>query len=269
MGSDRFLDVSAARLRYRDEGSGPIIVLIHGWTLDLDMWEPQVDALSSSFRLIRFDRRGCGFSSGMPSLADDAADIQVLCRHLGVQRATFVGMSQGARILQHLAGVVPESISCLVFDGPPDMRPGGDLTAHDVPLSQYAAALRSEGIEAVRRSWATHPLSRLRTQDQTAHALLSRMLARYAGADLTAPVCAQTLTRPRLQDIHHPTLVINGEFDLRSRRLAGEALGKSLPHAAHRIIPGAGHLPNLDQPQTYNEILRHFLQRHVPTHGAA
>jgi pimeloyl-ACP methyl ester carboxylesterase len=92
------------------------------------------------------------------------------------------------------------------------------------------------------------------------------MLARYAGADLTAPVCAQTLTRPRLQDIHHPTLVINGEFDLRSRRLAGEALGKSLPHAAHRIIPGAGHLPNLDQPQTYNEILRHFLQR---THGAA
>jgi 3-oxoadipate enol-lactonase len=268
---DRFLDVAAARLRYRDEGSGPAVVLIHGWALDLDMWEPQVGALSGSFRLIRFDRRGYGLSSGMPSLADDAADIQVLCRHLGVQRATFVGMSQGARIVHHLAGAIPESISCLVFDGPPDIRPGADLTAHDVPLSEYAAALRGEGIEAVRRNWATHPLSRLRTQDRAAHALLSRMLGRYSGTDLTVPAAqaAQILTAPRLQDIHLPALVLNGEFDMHSRRLAGAALGKSLPRAAHQIIPGAGHLANLDQPQAYNEALRHFLERHALAHGAA
>jgi 3-oxoadipate enol-lactonase len=270
MDRDRFLDVSAARLRYRDEGSGPAIVLIHGWTLDLDMWEPQVGALSGSYRLIRLDRRGYGLSSGTPSLADDAADVQALCRHLGVRRAAFVGISQGARILHRLAGAIPESICCLVFDGAPDMRPGGDLTAQDVPLSEYAAVLRNEGIEAVRRSWAAHPLTRLRTQDRTAHELLSRMLGRYAGTDLTVPAAAtQTSTAPRLQDIHLPSLVLNGEFDLESRRLAGEALGKLLPRAQAQIIPGAGHLANLDQPQSYNEVLRHFLERYALAHGAA
>src|SRR5882762_4877846 len=101
MDHDRFLEVTDARLRYRDEGAGRAIVLIHGWALDLDMWEPQVGDLSRNFRLIRFDRRGYGLSSGKPSLADDATDVQSLCRHLGVQRAALVGMSQGARILHH------------------------------------------------------------------------------------------------------------------------------------------------------------------------
>ncbi|HEV7445203.1 MAG TPA: alpha/beta fold hydrolase, partial [Steroidobacteraceae bacterium] len=67
MDNDRFLEMTDARLRYRDEGTGPAILLIHGWSLDLDMWEPQVGDLSRSFRLIRFDRRGYGLSSGKPS----------------------------------------------------------------------------------------------------------------------------------------------------------------------------------------------------------
>ncbi|MFL6604891.1 MAG: alpha/beta fold hydrolase [Steroidobacteraceae bacterium] len=265
MDRDRFLDVSAARLRYRDEGSGPVIVLLHGWSLDLDMWEPQVEALSRSFRLIRFDRRGYGLSSGKPSLADDVLDVQVLCRHLGVQRAAFLGMSQGARILHHLASAIPESICCLVFDGPPDLRPGGVLTAQDVPLSEYTIALRDEGIEAVRRRWGAHALTRLRTEDRTAHMLLSRMLGRYTGTDLTLSTAeaTRTFTPLRLQDIHLPALVLNGEFDLHSRRLAGRALVRLLPNAEYQIIGGAGHLANLDQPQTYNEVLRRFLERYA------
>jgi 3-oxoadipate enol-lactonase len=263
MDNDRYLEVTDARLRYRDEGAGPAIVLIHGWTLDLDMWEPQVRDLSRTFRLIRFDRRGYGLSSGKPSLADDAADVQALCRHLGVQRAAFVGMSQGARILHHLAGTVPGAICCLVFDGSPDLRSGGSLTAEDAPLSEYAAILRNEGIEALRRSWAAHSLTRLRTEDQTAHALLSRMLGRYTATDLTLPPAEVTeiFTAPRLEDIHIPALVLNGEFDLESRRVTGETLARLLPLAERKIIRGAGHLANLDNPQSYNEVLRRFLER--------
>jgi pimeloyl-ACP methyl ester carboxylesterase len=271
MDNDRFLEMTDARLRYRDEGTGPAILLIHGWSLDLDMWEPQVGDLSRSFRLIRFDRRGYGLSSGKPSLAHDAADVQALCRHLGVQRAAFVGMSQGARVLHRLAGAIPGSICCLVFDGSPDMRPGGDLTANDVPLSQFAEVLRNEGIEALRRNWAAHPLTRLRTEDQTAHALLSRMLGRYAATDLIVPAAelTETIVPPRLEDIHVPALVLNGEFDLDSRRLAGEALSKLLPRAERKVICGAGHLANLDNPQSYNEILRRFLERYALADGVA
>jgi 3-oxoadipate enol-lactonase len=271
MDNDRFLEVTDARLRYRDEGTGPAILLIHGWTLDLDMWEPQVRELSGAFRLIRLDRRGYGLSSGTPSLVNDAADVQALCRHLRVRRAAFVGMSQGARALHHLAGAIPSSICCLVFDGPPDMRPGGGLTTTDVPRRQYAAVLRNEGIEAFRRCWATHPLTRLRTQEQTAHTLLSRMLGRYTGTDLLTPAAEVTeiFAPPRLEDVHVPALVLNGEFDLESRRLAGAALSKVLPRAERQIICGAGHLANLDNPQGYNEALRSFLERYAQADGAA
>jgi len=271
MDNDRFLEVTDARLRYRDEGTGPAVILIHGWTLDLDMWEPQVADLSRTFRLIRFDRRGYGLSSGKPSLAGDVADVQALCRHLHVQRAAFVGMSQGARILHHLAGAIPGAICCLVFDGSPDLRSSEGLTAKDAPLGEYAAVLRNEGIEAFHRRWAAHPLTRLRTEDATARALLSRMLGRYAAKDLMLPAAAMTeiSSAPRLEDIHLPALVLNGELDLESRRLAGEALAKLLPLSEHKIIRGAGHLPNLDNPQSYNEVLRRFLERHALAAGAA
>src|SRR5205807_401493 len=50
---DRYLCADGARLRYRDEGEGPPVVLVHGWTLDLEMWDPQVDALRPPFRRVR------------------------------------------------------------------------------------------------------------------------------------------------------------------------------------------------------------------------
>jgi pimeloyl-ACP methyl ester carboxylesterase len=63
--------------------------------------------------------------------------------------------------------------------------------------------------------------------------------------------------------------VLNGEFDLDSRRLAGEALSKLLPRAERKVICGAGHLANLDNPQSYNEILRRFLERYALADGVA
>jgi pimeloyl-ACP methyl ester carboxylesterase len=97
------------------------------------------------------------------------------------------------------------------------------------------------------------------------------MLGRYAATDLMVPAAEanETFTAPRLEDLHAPALVINGEFDLESRRLAGEALGTLLPRAERQIISGAAHLTNLDNPQGYNEVLRRFLARHLLANGAA
>jgi pimeloyl-ACP methyl ester carboxylesterase len=104
--SDRYLTTDGVRLRYRDEGRGPPVLLAHGWTLDLEMWEPQVAALRDTFRLIRFDRRGFGLSSGHPSVLQDIADLGVLCDRLAIERIALVGMSQGARAAM---GLVPDT----------------------------------------------------------------------------------------------------------------------------------------------------------------
>jgi len=63
--ADQFVVVDGARLRFRDEGRGPAVLLVHGWTLDLEMWDPLVSALRDAFRLIRLDRRGHGLSRGI------------------------------------------------------------------------------------------------------------------------------------------------------------------------------------------------------------
>jgi len=89
---DQLIDVGGARLRVRTGGTGPAMLLIHGWALDLDMWTPQFAALAGRYRLIAFDRRGFGLSSGTTGIEHDLADIEVLLATLGVDRVAVVGM---------------------------------------------------------------------------------------------------------------------------------------------------------------------------------
>ncbi len=117
---DRYFTTDGARLRYRDEGRGPAVLMVHGWTLDLQMWEPQVAALRDAFRLVRFDRRGFGLSSGRPSGSQDIADIRALCAHLSIERVALVGMSQGVRAVMGFARAAAPAVSGLILDGPPD-----------------------------------------------------------------------------------------------------------------------------------------------------
>jgi len=257
-GADRWLVHAGARLRYRDSGRGPALLLLHGWTLDLEMWEPQAAALATQFRVLRLDRRGFGLSSGQPSVDADAADAQALLDHLGVGTAAIVGMSQGARAALRLAARAPERVTHLVLDGPPAEH----ASASEVPLAHYRALLRARGIAAVRHEWAQHSLMRLETRDAAAHALLARMLARYPGNDLReAPAAMQAAAAhaaarpaPAL-----PVLVVTGALDQPARQAAADGWTARLPGARRARIAGAAHLPNLDAPDAYNALLREFL----------
>ncbi len=264
--ADRYFPVGSAELRYRDAGRGPPVVFVHGWSLDLDMWEPQVAALLPSHRLIRWDRRGFGLSGGRPGIENDVADIRALCQHLDIQRAAFVGMSQGVRVICALAVTEPSLISCLVFDGSPDLtgRPG--LTSNDVPLERYRELVRDRDAGVFRREWQAHPMAQLRTREHSVNELLRTMLARYPATDLLQTQVAGTDTPipEAVVAARVPALVINGEFDLHTRKDAGEALARVLPGSQYVSIPNAGHLPNLDNPAAYNAVLRDFLGRAQP-----
>jgi len=247
MSADRYLEAGDARLRYKDEGAGPPLLLIHGWTLDLDMWDPQVEELAVSHRLVRFDRRGFGLSSGQPSLANDIADAQRLCLQLGIERTAVLGMSQGARVALQLASSAPRIISCVILDGPPALT---TVASTDIPLGDLREILRTRGIEALREVWRRNPLATLRTTDPRMHELLDRMISRYRGSDLATA------------SLSVPVLVLNGEHDLKTRLRAGQALSRTAPFVEHALISEAGHLPNLDNPHVYNETIRSFLARH-------
>ena len=264
---DHYFDFEGNRLRYRDSGSageGRAIVFIHGWTLDLDIWEPQAAEFSRAFRVIRFDRRGFGLSSGRPCLADDVRDLRGLLDHLELAQVAVVGMSQGARVGLSFALASAHRVSSLVLDGPPSYAADAETGAdEDLPLARYRELVRTAGIDAFRREWRNHPFVRLKTGDANAQSLLDRVLARYPGRDLLElpPASNQRIDARSLTALRNPVLVVNGEFDTESRKQAGELLARILPAAEHALVPRAGHLANLDNTPAYNEIVRGFLQR--------
>jgi 3-oxoadipate enol-lactonase len=263
---DLYLPVAGALLRYRDAGRGPAVLLIHGWTLDLEMWEPQIAALGDSFRLIRFDRRGFGLSSGRASLAADVQDVLALCEALQVERLACLGMSQGARVALHLCRIAPERISCVVLDGPPRiLAQEGDAEEEDVPLAEYQALVAGDDLETFRRRWSSHPLMRLQSDAPQPRTLLRRMTARYTGKDLLSelPAPEDHWDRASLAALRTPALILTGEQDLPARLRTADTLREALPRAQRASISAAHHIPNLDNPMLYNTVVRAFLAHHI------
>jgi 3-oxoadipate enol-lactonase len=260
----RELDTAGARLRFRDEGQGRAVVFVHGWTLDLDVWEPQAP-LAAELRMVRYDRRGFGFSSGRPSATADITDLKSLIEQLDIASPLLVGMSQGARVVLEFAARHPGIARGLVLDGPPALAGAAD-TADDLPLAEMQMVAVREGLPAFLELWRAHPLTQLVTPDPRMHALLDRILRRYPGLDLLADTEAarETIDARLLAQIGLPVLIVNGMRDTEHRRRAGQRLRESLENAERVSIPDAAHLPNLDVPHAYNQLMYEFAHRHLP-----
>ncbi|HKE95499.1 MAG TPA: alpha/beta hydrolase [Povalibacter sp.] len=255
---DQFVEIRGARLRLRVEGSGPAVLLLHGWALDLDMWQPQFTELARDLRLIAFDRRGFGVSSGEPDLARDIEDACTLLEMLAVTRVAIAGMSQGCRVAVGLAQREIRKVSCVILDGPPRMTTGA--SQDEIPMRHYRELVRSEGIEAFRDEWARHPFMRLRNGNAHSEALLREMAMRYPGRDLQREPVLPVI---EVAALAVPALIVNGEFDLASRLAAGTELQTQIPRARRAVVAGAGHLVNLDNPAAYNRLLRDFISGHA------
>jgi 3-oxoadipate enol-lactonase len=265
--ADRYLGVDGARLRYRDEGRGAAVLLVHGWTLDLDVWESQVEALRHAFRIIRFDRRGFGRSSGRPSIEHDVRDVGALCRHFQLERVALVGMSQGSRAVLAYACADPGQVSCIALDGPPEFD--SSIPGANASLAPFRELVRTHGLAAFREQWVQHPLMQLRTHDAGTRELLQRIVQRYPGNDLSqgAGDAPPLDLWAKLESLTVPALVITGEHDLPGRVRSADTLAKRLPAGARAVIAGSGHLASLDNPDTYNRLLAAFLARHADFAG--
>jgi 3-oxoadipate enol-lactonase len=261
--ADHYLSVDGARLRCRVQGDGDAVLLLHGWTLDLDVWEAQAQALRTSFRVIRFDRRGFGRSSGQPSLERDVSDIGAVCAHYQLGRVGLVGMSQGCRAVLGFACENPGTVSCIVLDGPPEFD--SSIVGANVSLAPFRELVRAHGLAGFREQWLQHPLMQLRTHDVNARELLRRIVERYPGSDLSdgaSDAPAPDLSA-RIDSLRVAALVITGEHDLPGRVRSADDLARRLPAATRAVICDSGHLASLDNPDSYNRQLAGFLARHA------
>lgn len=235
-------------------------MLVHGWALDLDMWQALIDLLSDRYRVIAFDRRGFGRSSGVPGIQQDVYDIDRLLDYYSISRATIVGMSQGARVALRWALKDSERASCLVLDGPPAEGWPQSVGAREIPIDDYRSRIRREGVDSFREVWLQHPFMKLHTSSPCAHLLLRQIAVRYPASDLlmSEPAEVPLLAEPDLRRLNVPTLVLSGDRDSAQRRAIARRMVQALPDARLEVLPGAGHLTALDNPGAYAQLLHDF-----------
>lgn len=254
-----FIESGAAHLRVRHVGTGRDIVFIHGWALDSDMWAHQVDALAREYRVVTYDRRGFGLSSGTPSIEADVLDLDRVLEALHIERAAIVGMSQGARVAAQYACENPKRVTHAIFDSPPELLREDGSAQQEIPIERFRDLVREHGLNAFAREWSEHPLARLHTCDPKTRTLLERIVTRYPGRDLLSPSAEPASPGIDPQRLEMPVLIVNGAYDVGSRQASGRRLEQALPMARRAIVPAAGHLPCLDNPTFYNDTLRWFL----------
>jgi len=257
--------INGENLHYELAGRGAPLALIHGWTLDLRMWNPQVEILSRRFRVIRYDRRGFGQSSGQEDAQWDAADLSALLDHLHIDRAHVLGMSQGGNVAMRFARRFPERTASLILHGStaPEGFPLPWNGSDRVPMTAWQKLAQNEGLERFREVWRIHPAMHVSDDLPDVRRHLQELLAAYPGRRLlhpspsTGPI--ESVTMDDLPHLTLQTLVLIGDEEIPYLQIVARTLAYYLPNATLTVIPGGGHLINLEQPEDYNAAIVKFL----------
>lgn len=249
---------AATRLAWDRRGEGRAVVLLHGATLDRRMWAPQMEALSRSFHVVRYDLRGYGGSPVPEGPYSHVADLKALIDALGLARPILVGLSLGANVALGFALAHPELAGGLVLASPG--LPGHDWGAEQRPPEAAAAHARAEGIEAARAFWLDHPIFASLADLPEALAAVRAIVGDYHGWHWTH---ANPATDPadlagRLGEVATPTLVICGGRDVPGYRAIATRIAAAVPGARLETLPGAGHMLNLERPDRFAELIQSF-----------
>ena len=259
-----------------EEGAGEPVVLLHGHTLDLRVWdEPAPVWAAAGYRVIRYDQRGHGRSASPPSgyrFGDHAADLAALLCGMDAAPAHVVGLSKGGGIALELALRSPGLVRSLALVGPlvPDYPLSAELLDS---FRQLARAIRSDGVErAVHAGWLRHPLIASAHELPAVRQRVEAMLLEFPAGEYFATARDQAdrdwKVVDRLPEIAVPTLVVSGERDVPDFAAMARLVAERIPGCELAIVPGCGHLVPLEcGAETARRVLTH-LERARPVAAA-
>ena len=264
------LPLPGTGLAYEVTGDGPAVVLVHGFGLDMRMWEPQVEHLAPRYRVVRYDCRGFGASGAFDPAVPytHAGDLVALLDHLAIGEAVLADLSFGGRVVLQTALAAPARVRGLVLlDAVLDGVPWDPESAG--ALDELARRVQAGGVPAGRAAWLAHPLFAAARQRPELAGLLTAMVAGYPGQhwlgrDPHRPV--QPPPIEALEDVATPALVVVGDRDVPGFREMSAVLAGRIPGAGYRVVAGAGHMVNMEQPAAVNELLTRFLAG-LPAHA--
>lgn len=249
-------------------GEGPAVALVHEGICDSRMWDPQWETLARAHRLLRLDLRGFGRSPLEAGRFSNARDLIETLELHGFERAALVGVSLGGRVALEVAVARPELVSALVLVAPglPGEEPPEELRA---AWAEEEAALEAgdlnRAVEINLRTWVDGPRRSPQEVDPAVREWVGEMQRR--AFELQLPVAddvEEELLVPdlaqRLGEIEAPTLVVVGEEDVPYMHAIADRLVHEIPGARRATIAETAHVPSIERPQEFDELVLPFLQ---------
>ncbi len=261
----RWLDTADGRLAYHESGHGEPLVLLHGGFLDHHLWDDQITALASRYRVIAPDARGHGRSANATRPFRPTDDVAALLRHLDTGPAVLAGVSMGAGTATDTALEHPDLVGALVVSGAGTSEPTFTDPWTLAALQQWTGAMAAGDLEASIDGitlFAAGPARSLDDLDQSVVARLRDMARRTMSRhqpgerDWTEPVQD---TWDRAAKIAVPVLAIVGALDSPDHIRMAERLVSLVPDGRTTVIEGTAHYPNLERPDAFQQALLAFL----------
>lgn len=267
---------------YEDQGSGPAVVLLHGWPFDGRSWEPQLHSLlSAGYRVVNYDRRGFGRSS-RPSVGYDfdtlANDLDALLTQLDLREVTLIGFSLGTGELARYVGMygTERLRGCVFIETLAPSFVKSDENPSGVDAAGVAAT--QQAILDDRASWLTGLLKDFLNLDQYAGSRVSEDTVRVlfnAGTE-ASPEATRACVMGWLDDftaditrLDVPTLILHGTADrILSIDGQGRRLHAALPEAQYIEIDGGPHVMCVTHAAEVNQALLSFLSQPVAADAA-
>jgi pimeloyl-ACP methyl ester carboxylesterase len=259
--------VNGTRLYYEVAGEGQPLVLVHGFTLDTRMWDAQFEPLAHHYRVIRYDLRGFG-KSALPTGESYAHydDLKALLDHLGIAQAYLLGLSLGGAITLELTLAHPEITRALILVDTVlwGFHWSAKQSAEDAAIWTTA---RQSGVQAAKDLWLDHSLFGPARKNPAVASRLAQIVSDYSGWHLVHSDPGRVPDPPaarRLDQIRAPTLVIVGERDLPDFRRIADTCEQQIVNARKVILPGVGHMSNMEAADKFNETVLGFLANIEP-----
>jgi 3-oxoadipate enol-lactonase len=253
--------VTAVEFAVDGPADAPVVVLSNSLGTSMEMWQPQLTALSACFRVVRYDARGHGRSPVPPgpySIDDLTDDVVELLDRLDVQQAHLVGLSMGGATVLHVAARYPERVLSLA------VLCSGVAFGTREGWQNRAATVRSLGVGAVAaavvENWFT-PVRRDADPDLVRWAIDMLAATPRAGYAACCELLATLDIRADLEAVRAATLLIAGAEDQATSLAAMNVIAAGVPQSRLVIVPGAAHIANVEQPQLVTgELLRHLTE---------
>jgi len=261
MNRQGWADVAETKLYYEITGRGEPLVLIHGFSLDTRMWDSQVAAFAKHFQVLRYDLRGYGRS---PLPTDQpyhhTTDLHALLAYLDIRSAHLLGLSMGGGVALNFTLTYPAMVQSLVLVD--SVLAGHPWSDEGRTLAKALDQTAKRDLPAAKALWRQHPFFVPAQENAAVTAQLHQIIDSYSGWHWQYQDPLTRSSPPdiqRLREISVPTLAMVGERDMADFHAILATFQQQIARAQTVVLPGVGHMSNLEAPAQFNQVVLDFL----------